>query len=164
MSMTANFNLLFLEELWKAQHNLTGTSPHTLKMALMNTSFAFDPTANTTYSMLSGLELAAGNGYTAGGIALAGVDITITDNGDGTATFDLTCTNNPTWTGDGGDMATAGGLIIYNDSHSNKTVAVGAEFDVGHTAENGKMLQIDMSNGVCSMTVSTSLAGGGEPE
>lgn len=59
-------------------------------------------------------EISAGNGYTAGGATLTGVNFA--EAGEGTGIWQWSC-NDPSWTASGGDIATHRYLVVYNDTH-----------------------------------------------
>lgn len=61
-------------------------------------------------------EITAGNGYTAGGVTLAGV--TWAETGSGTGIWRWTA-NDPSWTASGGNIATHRYLIVYDDTHAS---------------------------------------------
>lgn len=82
----------------------------TLKVALHTSSYSPNVASNTTQSGL-GNEVANGNGYTTGGVSLAGV--TWSQSG-GTATLNA---NDVVWTASGGSI-TARYAVVYSDSAS----------------------------------------------
>lgn len=101
----ANWQIIndFTERLGDETHNLTSD---TLKVALTNTA----PTAATA-NFGSVTEISAGNGYTAGGTALASV--TYTESG-GIAT--LAFGTDLVFTASGGAIAQFQYLYLYNDT------------------------------------------------
>lgn len=82
---------------------------HSFKAMLTNT--APDAAANTVKADIT--EIAAGNGYTAGGVALTSV--TWSETGAGTGVWRFTCAD-ISWTASGGDIATHRYLVIYDDT------------------------------------------------
>lgn len=84
-------------------------SSDTLKLALTNVAPA---AANTVFSNLT--EIAAGNGYTAGGIALT---TTSYSQSGGTAKLILAAPN-PAWTAAGGTMASFRYYVLYDSMAS----------------------------------------------
>lgn len=93
----------FVEQLNKAVHDLDGT--HTLKVMLTNVA----PVAtNTVKADLT--EIAAGNGYTAGGTALTSVSLT---EASGTTTLDAA---DVVFTASGGAIAQFRYAVLYNDT------------------------------------------------
>ena len=101
---------------WQAVHDLT---TDTLKFALYtsNASLGSDTTVYTATGETSG------SGYTAGGVVLTGVTLTMASN-VAYLTF-----NNPSWSG---SFVTRGALI-YNASKGNKSIAV-LDFGADKTA------------------------------
>jgi hypothetical protein len=103
----ATFNKFnqFVADLAQGVHNF-GTN--TLKVMLSNTA------PNATNTIKSNItEIAAGNGYTAGGNA-----ITITTNAQTAGTYTL-AGNNVTFTASGGAIATFEFAVIYNSTPAN---------------------------------------------
>lgn len=96
----------FKSDLGKAVHNF---SSHTLKAVLTNT--APDVAANTILANIT--QIAAGNGYTTGGVTLTSVTWAETSAGSGI--FQLTFAD-PAWTASGGDIATHRYMVVYNDT------------------------------------------------
>lgn len=98
----------FIEQVFRGVHNF---GAHTFKLALTNTL----PVAGN--SVLTDItQIAAGNGYTAGGTALTGV--TISETG-GTVTVQA---NQVTFTASGGAMAAFRYYVLYNDSAASKNL------------------------------------------
>lgn len=111
---------------------------HTFKIILMNNTFAFDKDTHAQYSDVSADELAAGNGYTVGGITLANIVLTEDDVNDrGRAVWD-----NVQWDASGGDIGPTGAAIIYNDTHANDVVVGCIDFGTDYTISDGSSLQI----------------------
>jgi hypothetical protein len=77
----------------------------------MLTNVAPDKAANTVKADIT--EIAAGNGYSAGGVTLAGVTFSETGAGLGIWRWNAT---SPAWTASGGDIATHRYLVIYDDT------------------------------------------------
>lgn len=96
----------FAEAIAEKKHNL-GTD--TLKIALSNT--APSASADDTFSDIT--EIAAGNGYTAGGITLGSITSAQTSG-----TYELDSAS-PTLTASGGSIGPFRYLVLYNDTASN---------------------------------------------
>lgn len=96
----------FPNELGKGTHNLATA---TFKAVLTNV--LPDKAANTVLANIT--EIAAGNGYTAGGNTLGSV--TWSETGAGTGIWRFTAADT-SWTASGGDIATHRWLVIYNDT------------------------------------------------
>jgi len=136
----ASFNKfqIFVQNLANGVHNLGSDS---LKIALTNTA----PTAtNTIFSNIT--EIAAGNGYTAGGAT-----VTVTTSTETSGTYSLIgSAANPTWTASGSvgpfryvvlydstPTTPLKPLIGYWDYGSNLTLSTGNTFTVAFDAVNG---------------------------
>ena len=105
----------FKQELLEAKHNFLAAGGHTFKIALFLTSATLGA-ATTNYSNTG--EVAAGGGYTQGGVGLTNVNPSLDT---GTAITDF----NPdvTWAA---STITAGGALIYNFTTAPNTRAVAA--------------------------------------
>jgi len=107
----------------------------TFKMILMSTGFTFDPDTHHGYADLSASELANGNGYTTGGVTLAGV--TVTEN-DTTDLCEITW-NNATWTASGGTIGPTPGAVIFDDTAASPQ----ADTVVGYIDFGGEVTEPD---------------------
>lgn len=120
----------FVEDLGNKVHDLVGTND-TLMVALTNSA----PNAATHTQLADITEIAAGNGYSAGGadvqndgseaggtLTVTGVDVTFTASGGSMATFRYVVLYNTTPAGDP--------LIGYWDYGSGVTLADGESFTV----------------------------------
>ena len=83
----------------------------TYKIILMQDGFTFDNTTDFAYANVSASELVTAYGYTAGGITLTGITVTVTQ---GSNLAKLAWTN-AQFSASGGALITSG-AIIYNDS------------------------------------------------
>ena len=91
---------------------------HSIKGALMATAFVFNKDTHDDWADVSASELAAGSGYTAGGIILAGGAVAEDDANDrANITF-----NDLVWTASGGSIGPASGVIFYDDTHATKVI------------------------------------------
>jgi hypothetical protein len=147
----------YIEDLHKALHNLCGTTPDTLKVALMDTSFTFDPA--TADDWVNTHEITSAGGYTAGGIALEDVDVAyveetleVADVLYNIGKISITCSNNPTWTATGDDMDEVGAAIIYNSTTSKVIMYIDFEGLTYITLED-KMFQVNLSNGISAAKI-----------
>lgn len=141
MAATVQNSMQFLQEMLKGEHNLETDN---IKVALMNPSFSFDPNVHGTWADCSANEIDAGNGYTAGGQALATVGVSINTTDD---RVELTA-GNPSWTANAGTIATTGSAIVYNDTHINKTTILHIQFTATYDTPDGKIFQINLSDGL----------------
>lgn len=133
----------FVEQLCKAVHDLDGT--HVLKVALTNTA----PVA--THTVLTDItEIAAGNGYTAGGTATTP---TLSEAPAGTAK--LVCTD-VVFTASGGSIAQFRYAVLYNDTATTPLDALIANWDYGSAVDlaDGETFTVDFdaANGVFQLT------------
>ena len=113
----------FKQELLEAVHNFKNSGGDTFKIALYTSSASLGAgtTAYTTSNEVSG------TGYTAGGNTLTRVDPTTS------STTAFTDFSDSTWSS---ASFTARGALIYNDSDSDKAVAV-LDFGADKTASGG---------------------------
>lgn len=107
------------------------------KIALMNTTFAFDPVAHGEWANVSSYEIAAGAGYTAGGQLLQSGELTQNN----TTNKGVMTWQNAEWLAAGGDMADAGAAIIYDDTHPNKAILGCSDFGVNYSTLEGMALK-----------------------
>ena len=104
----------FKKELLEGTHNFKNSGGDTFKIALFTSSASLGA-ATTAYASSGINEVANGNGYTTGGNTLTRVDPT----SSGTTGF--TDFADTTWSS---ATITARGALIYNDTDSDKAVAV----------------------------------------
>tara|TARA_R100001126_G_scaffold72237_1_gene42151 strand:- start:309 stop:728 length:420 start_codon:yes stop_codon:yes gene_type:complete len=107
----------FKAEILDEQHDLAAD---TIKIALFTSSASLGA-GTTAYSTSNEIS---GTGYTAGGVALTSKTVSTTGT---TAFFDA---DDPTWTS---ASFTANGALIYNNTNSDKAIAVlafGGDFTV----------------------------------
>lgn len=141
MSATVKNSLQFLLEMLRKEH---GLEDDTLKIALMDPDFSFDEATHATWGDVSADEISDGNGYTAGGQTLDNVSVSINESDNRVEVH----ADNPSWTASGGDIATTGSAIIYNDSHTDQTIVQHIDFDADYDTPDGKVFQINMSDGM----------------
>lgn len=114
MAITSGVCNSFKTEILNGEH-LPG---HTYKVALFTSAANLGP-STTTYTGQSG-EVANGNGYATGGLALSGRSVTL----DG-STAVLDWTTDPEWT----DASfTCRGALIYNDTLAGKNAVAVINF------------------------------------
>ena len=113
----------FKKELLEAVHNFKNSGGDTFKIALYTSSASLGA-ATTAYSATNEVS---GTGYTAGGNTLTRVD----PSSSGTTGF--TDFANTTWSS---ATITARGALIYNDTDSDKAVAV-LDFGADKTSTSG---------------------------
>jgi len=114
MAITSAICTSFKQEILVGTHNFTATSGNTFKIALYTSSASLGA-GTTAYSTSNEITNSSGTAYTAGGATLTSV----TPTTSGTTAF---C--------DFADVSfssasfTANGALIYNDTQSDKAVAV----------------------------------------
>ena len=123
MAITQAMCTSFKKELLEAVHNFKNSGGDTFKIALYTYSASLDA-STTAYSTSNEIS---GTGYTAGGNTLTRVD----PSSSGTTGF--TDFSDTTWSS---ASITARGALIYNDSDSDKAVAV-LDFGADKTASGG---------------------------
>ena len=117
MAITQAMCTSFKAEILDEQHDLVAD---TIKIALFTSSASLDA-STTAYSTSNEIS---GSGYSAGGVALTSKAVSTTGT---TAHFDA---DDPTWTS---ASFTARGALIYNNTNSDKAIAVldfGGDFTV----------------------------------
>ena len=128
-----------------------GANAANFKMALLTSAYTPDnsDTGNEVYGDLSANEITAGNGYTAGGIALTGVTITQTG---GTVKF---TSNAATWTATGGSIAAwRRGMVYYIGTLNGKVNPL-----VGHFLGDTTPADIPATTVGNTLTVTPSASG-----
>lgn len=115
----------FKLESWQAVHDL---STDTLKLALYTASATLGPDT-TVYAATNEVS---GAGYTAGGVTLANVQLSLMDK-VAFLSFD-----NPTWAG--ASFVTRGALI-YNSTKADRAIAV-LDFGADKTASGSFVIQL----------------------
>lgn len=114
----------FAEAAAEGKHNLAS---NTLKVALTNVA----PSASSDTQFSDITEIAAGNGYTAGGVT-ATVDASALSGGVYTLTL-----SGVTWTASGGDIAANRYAVLYNDTATNDELVAFADFGASAVIANG---------------------------
>jgi hypothetical protein len=141
MAVTSVFYNVFLRDLGNGTHDM---DTHTFKAMLLQNTYVFNA-AHSVLADVSAFEIAAGNGYTAGGETLLGVTYVLTG---AVVKFDA---NDVIWTAGPAAMATSKFVVIYNDSvvaplkpllgvvdmDGNKTPAAGDSLTIQWDAANG---------------------------
>lgn len=120
----------FPEDAAEGKHNLAS---NTLKVMLTNTA---PLAANTVYADIT--QIAAGNGYTTGGVT-ATVDSS--SQTDGVYSLVL---SGVSWTAAGGDIATHRYAVLYNDTAASKNLIAYADYGVSAVIASGNS---DSANG-----------------
>lgn len=97
----------------------------TMKLMLSDTA----PNVNTAEALADITEIAAGNGYSAGGATLASV--TYTETGTNTSIWELTSASPVTFTASGGAIAQFRYLVLYDATQSTPTKPLWGYLDYG---------------------------------
>lgn len=117
---------------------LIDLSTDTLKIILMNITFAFDKDTHATLADVTADQLATGFGYTQNDKMLAGGALVEDDANDkGTYTCD-----DPVWTASGGSIGPTGAAIIYDDTTGDDTVIGCIDFGTDYTVPDGTNFSI----------------------
>ena len=135
MATFSKFNS-FVEAMAEKVHNL---GSDTLKVMLTNTA---PSAANTVKTDIT--EIAAGNGYTAGGAA-----VTITASTQTSGTYKLVG-NDVTWTASGGSIGPFRYVVIYNDTATNDELIGYYDYTTNLTVTSGNSFTVDFdqTNGI----------------
>lgn len=131
--------------------NLLGANAANFKLALVGSAWTPDnsDTGNEVWGDASANEIAAGNGYTAGGIALTGVTLTQTG---GTVKFTSSAAQ---WTATGsGIPAWRRGVIYYSGTLNGKVNPL-----VGHFLGDSTPADIPATTAPNTLTVTPNAAG-----
>lgn len=131
--------------------NLLGANSANFKLALVTSAWTPDnsDTGNELFADVSANEIAAGNGYTAGGIALTGVALT---QAAGTVKFTSSAA---TWTATGGNIpAWRRGVIYYAGTLNGKLNPI-----VGHFLGDAAPADIPATTTGNTLTVTPNAAG-----
>jgi len=119
----------FVEALAEKKHNL---GSDTLKVMLTNVA----PVA-TNSAKADLTEIAAGNGYTAGGNAAA-----VTSSAQSLGTYKLVLADPPTWTASG-TLGPFQYAVLYNDSATNKELIGFWDYGSAVTLSAGESFAVD---------------------
>lgn len=139
MASLNKFNV-FVQDLAQKVHNL---ATDTLYVMLTDTA----PVAtNTVESNIT--EIAAGNGYTAGGLPITTTSCTQTSG-----TLKLVLANPASWTATGGAIAQFRYAVIYNSTPTSKPLVGWADFGTELNLTTGEVfsVQFDQTNGALTL-------------
>ncbi len=118
----------------------------TLKIILMNNTFAFDKDADATLADVTADQLATANGYTQDTKILANPVLAEDDVND---KGHFSC-DDPSWTASGGDIGPTGAAIVYDDTTTDDTVIGCIDYGVDYTIPDAsafviKDIEIDIT-------------------
>jgi hypothetical protein len=139
MASLNKFNV-FVQDLAQKVHDL---ATDTLYVMLTDTA----PVAtNTVESNIT--EIAAGNGYTAGGLPITTTSCTQTSG-----TLKLVLANPASWTATGGAIAQFRYAVIYNNTPTSKPLVGWADFGTELNLTTGEVfsVQFDQTNGALTL-------------
>ncbi len=130
----------FVNDLATKVHNLGSDN---LKVLLSNVAPVATNAVKTDVT-----EIAAGNGYTAGG-----AQATLSSSGQTSGTYKLVL-NNVTFTASGGSIATFRYAVLYNSTAAGGNLIGWYDYGTGVTVTSGNSFQVqfDGSNGVLQLT------------
>lgn len=136
----------FREQLFKGVHDL---STHDIRVVLLGTGYTPNAETQAVYADISANEIAAGNGYTTGGIALTGEAVsqsTVEARFAHTDPFEITAS--------GGSIAAFRYVVIMNNTPTSPADPLIGYLDYGSalTLADGEKLQIDITTYLFRMT------------
>lgn len=147
MATLNKFNC-FVEDLAEKVHNL---GSDTLKVYLSNDlPVAGDTVRRTNGGAQNGPEeIAAGNGYTAGGAT-----VTITSSAQTSGTYKLATTNNVVFTASGGSIGPFQYVVLYNDTAASDQLIGWYNYGSPVTLAATETFTVDFddSNGILTIT------------
>jgi len=140
---TITNSLKFLREIHTGDHDVTAASA--LKLVVLDdTAVTFDPETHGQYSDISAVEIADGNGYTTGGIALANVAVANNTAGDAVK---ISCDNLSIEATDG-DLPASKAAAVISDLHGDKTIVAYIDYGATYITTDGKFLHFNFSDGI----------------
>lgn len=142
----ASFNKFncFTEDLAEKKHDL---GSDTLKVFLTNTEpntsthTAYDGTTGTT----GPAEVAAGNGYTAGGKTA-----TVTSSSQSSGTYTLVCSDPEAWTATG-SVGPFRYAVLFNDTATGKNLIGWWDYGTSLTLSDGETFRVDFGASVLTI-------------
>lgn len=130
----------FVEALAEKKHDL---GADTLKVML---TLSAPLVTNAVKADLT--EIAAGNGYTAGGNAAS-----ITSSAQTSGTYKLVLGDPATWTATGGAIANFRYAVLYNDTSTNKDLIGFWDYGSTVTVNTGETFKVDFDPGTGVLTL-----------
>jgi hypothetical protein len=134
----------FVQDVANKQHDMKTGTTDVYKVYLSNTA---PSQSNTVYNTPA--EIAAGNGYTAGGASIG----TITGS-QTSGTFKFIGGTDPAWTASGGSIGPFQYAVLYNSSNASKPLIGWWDYGASITLTNGNTFTVDIDqvNGVLTIT------------
>lgn len=130
----------FVEALAEKVHNL---GADTLKVMLTNTAPVATNTVKTDIT-----EIAAGNGYTAGGNTAA-----VSASSQTSGTYKLVLADPTTWTATGGALGPFRYAVLYNDTASNDELIAWWDYGASLTLNAGETFTVDFDASTGVLTI-----------
>jgi len=134
----------FVQDVANGLHNMKTGTPQVFKVYLTNTA----PVAtNTVYNTPA--DLAAGNGYTAGGVSIGTIAGAQTSG-----VFKFTAGTQPSWTAAGGSIGPFEYAILYNATAATQPLIGWWDYGTPITLTNGNIFTVatDLVNGILTIT------------
>ena len=129
----------FVEDVGRKVHDLNAD---TLKIALTNTA----PNVSTHAALADITEISAGNGYTAGGTAVASNAYSQSAGVGALTGADVV------FTASGGSMATARYAVLYNDTSTGDKLIQYWDYGSSFTLATGETLTVDFGTNILTIT------------
>lgn len=123
---------------YQLMKKLVDLSADTLKIILMNNTFAFDKDAHATLANVTADQLATLNGYTQDDKVLANKVLSEDDVND---KGKMVC-DDVSWTASGGAIGPTGAAIIYDETTADNTVIGCIDYGTDYTIQDGSGFQI----------------------
>lgn len=121
----------FVEAVAEKVHNLGADS---LKVMLSNTAPVATNSVKTDIT-----EIAAGNGYTAGGNVAS-----VSSSAQTSGTYKLVLSDPATWTATGGSIGPVRYAVLYNDTATNKELIGWWDYGSSVTLATGETFTVDL--------------------
>jgi hypothetical protein len=134
----------FVQDVASGLHNMKTGTPQMFKVYLTSTA----PTAtNTVYNTPA--DLAAGNGYTAGGVSIGTIAGAQTSG-----VFKFTAGTQPSWTAAGGSIGPFEYAVLYNSTAATQPLIGWWDYGTPITLTNGNTFTVstDLVNGILTIT------------
>ncbi|MGY4159030.1 hypothetical protein ACVINW_004872 [Bradyrhizobium sp. USDA 4461] len=134
----------FVQDVANALHDMKTGTAQVYKVYLTNAPPA---ASNTVYNVPA--DLAAGNGYLAGGTSIGTIAGSQTSG-----TFRFFGATNPAWTAAGGSIGPFQYAVLYNSTSSTKPLIGWWDYGTGLVLTNGNTFTValDQINGVLTIT------------
>lgn len=133
---------IFHEAIFNIGNGAIDLDSHSFKAALTNVA----PSQSADDELADITQIANGNGYTTGGVALTSVSWAETSAGSGIWQWTV---DDFSWSANGGDIAPFRYIVIYDDTSANDKLLCYADIGIQITLINGNVLSVDVGvNGI----------------